>query len=148
MEATEEVRRLYYAALDKRDRGDADGYDVAREKLFAHFVALESRIRELEAAPQWEANHQRDKLEDLGLADEFPFDCDSIEHVGEALLIARDRIRELEADNLSGGKCSVPGCMSKDGGEGTGLCGKHTNNEIRERLHAGLDLIDEMSPKQ
>lgn len=38
---------------------------------------------------KWEADHQKTALEPLGLADEFPYGCDTIAFVGEALLAAR-----------------------------------------------------------
>jgi len=43
---------------------------------------------------RWSHNHQREILKELGLADEFPFGCDAIEHVGEALLAARAELAQ------------------------------------------------------
>lgn len=40
----------------------------------------------------WEADHQRAALERHDLADEFPFGCDAIEHVAEALVATRKRL--------------------------------------------------------
>jgi hypothetical protein len=48
---------------------------------------LDSRL----AATGWEADHQRMHLMELGLAEEFPFGCDAIQYVGEALLAAREK---------------------------------------------------------
>lgn len=60
------------ALLDDRDR----------------LAAENARLKE-SAALQWEADHQRRVLQFHGLAEEFPFGCDAIDHVAEALLAAR-----------------------------------------------------------
>lgn len=54
-------------------------------------------------ARQWEADHQRAALEHSGISGEFPYGCDAIEHVAEALIAARreiDRLKE-RSGNLS-----------------------------------------------
>lgn len=52
------------------------------------------RLRAKAGLCKWEAEHQQGALQELGLAEEFPLGCDSIEWVGQALLDAR---RELDA---------------------------------------------------
>ena len=49
---------------------------------------LKAKLESRQAATGWEADHQRRILLELGLADEFPFGCDAIKFVGEALLAA------------------------------------------------------------
>lgn len=46
-------------------------------------------------ATTWEDNHQRTALERHGLADEFPFGCDAIDHVAGALVASRKRVAKL-----------------------------------------------------
>lgn len=53
-----------------------------------------------QCAREWERDHQREALAELGLADEFPFGCDAIEHVAQALVGQRAetaRLRERVA---------------------------------------------------
>ena len=59
--------------------------------------AENARLREAHPACTWEADHQRRHLEALGLAEEFEWGCDAIEHVGEALLVARQSLTGLVA---------------------------------------------------
>jgi hypothetical protein len=53
-------------------------------------------------APTWESDHQRsvlvhlDSIHGTTLADEFPFGCDTIEHVAEALIALRGERRYAE----------------------------------------------------
>ena len=55
-------------------------------------------LAEAATTPTWEADHQRRALEAVGLADEFPFGCDAIDHVAEALLVARAEVERLRAE--------------------------------------------------
>lgn len=59
-------------------------------------AALADQAREAGEVMKWESDHQAMKLKELGLDEEFPFGCDSIAVVGEALLGARSRIRASE----------------------------------------------------
>lgn len=58
------------------------------------FSQADAELREFRNHPalKWESDHQKMKLEELGLAEEFPFGCDAIEHVGEALIAARKNL--------------------------------------------------------
>lgn len=73
------------------------GTDMAR-LLIANRL-LRRELEEARKCCRWEASNQRRALEywdgEYGttLAEEFPFGCDTIEHVAEALIVAR---RELE----------------------------------------------------
>ena len=57
-------------------------------------------------AKLWAADHDRAQLEavDPALAEEFPFGCDTVEHLAVALLAAREQRDELAAnlDALTG----------------------------------------------
>ena len=68
---------------------------------------LKERIKEFESlhclqpdvkkcAKQWDADHQRRALEDLGLVEEFSFGCDTIWHVAEALVASRRTVHSLQ----------------------------------------------------
>jgi len=59
---------------------------------------LKAKLESRQAATSWEADHQRKHLEALGLAEEFPFGCDAIQHVGEALLAARAQRTQASAE--------------------------------------------------
>ena len=61
-------------------------------------LPLRAEIERLKDSPamKWEADHQRRHLEQLGLADEFPFGCDAIEHVAEDLLAVRAENERLK----------------------------------------------------
>lgn len=68
------------------------------ESAFAQVIRLQcAHPGAGQCAKAWEADHQRAALEQLGLDEEFPFDCDAIEHVGEALIEARARLAAVEA---------------------------------------------------
>ena len=58
-------------------------------------------------AREWEADKQRRALEAVGLAEEFPFGCDSIEHVAEALIACRAERDRLRAVVIREGTCRV-----------------------------------------
>ena len=62
-------------------------------------AALKARLAEVEnsTALKWEADHQAECLKRHGLAEEFPFGCDAIDHVAEALIGSRARVAGLEA---------------------------------------------------
>ena len=75
-----------------------DGVEYLRADIHAAAIkALLDERDELRKAASWEADHQRRHLEALGLADEFPFGCDAIQHVAEALIALRARLAALEA---------------------------------------------------
>lgn len=61
---------------------------------------IEEAVAETPAA-RWEADHQRRVLEFHGLADEFPFGCDAIDHVAGVLLAARDEIDRLKRGDFT-----------------------------------------------
>jgi len=48
-------------------------------------------------AKEWESDHQTRALLEYGLADEFPFGIDAIQHVAEALIAARAEVERLKA---------------------------------------------------
>lgn len=54
-----------------------------------------AKREEAEKCCRWEEDNARLKLPE-GLADEFPFGCDTIEHIGVALLAARSRALAAE----------------------------------------------------
>jgi len=72
----------------------------------AALTAAYRALHETKAATVWEADHQRTALEHYGLAEEFPFGCDAIEHVAEALVCARKRLMALrERQNTACDEC-------------------------------------------
>lgn len=81
--------------------------EAAQHRIEALELALETRCAQpgvAKCAREWEADKQRAALEAVGLAEEFPFGCDAIEHVAEALVACRaDRLalsqRVDELDN-------------------------------------------------
>ena len=58
---------------------------------------IEKLARDVNPATKWEADHQRFHLKLLGLADEFPWGCDAIQHVAEALIASRRRAHQIGA---------------------------------------------------
>lgn len=98
----QETRSLGYETVTKEwtyddllelfcdDDGDLVAPLVRRCQAYEQEIAdLKAQLESRQAATSWEADHQRRHLEALGLAEEFPFGCDAIQHVGEALLAAR-----------------------------------------------------------
>lgn len=74
------------------DEGNLIAPLVRRCQQYEQEIAdLKSQLTSRLTAAGWEADHQRRILLELGLAEEFPFGCDAIQHVGEALLAAREQ---------------------------------------------------------
>jgi hypothetical protein len=68
-------------------------------------------------AAEWESDHQTAALQSVGLADEYPYGCDSILHVAQALIDARADLAKLRA---FAEWCMLEGCwkgMDIDGGD-------------------------------
>jgi hypothetical protein len=80
------------------DGGEPEDQRLCRDWSWVQALAqraldAEDRIVELQSAahgaPTWEANHQRAALVLRGLAEEFPWGCDAIGDVADALVQAR-----------------------------------------------------------
>lgn len=78
---TDESRKLHLAMC---------GQDELRARIAAH--------AESAPAAKWEADHQREALLRVGLAEEFPWGCDAIEHVAESLVGSRKKVAALKAE--------------------------------------------------
>ena len=70
---------------------------TATERLIADIERLEavtcSQPGVAQCAKKWEADHQGRILESYGLRDEFPYDCDAIDYVVNALIASRAQAR-------------------------------------------------------
>lgn len=68
-------------------------------ELEAEAASLRATACQMPTATQcvrlWEADHQRRALQECGLAAEFPYGCDAIEHVAGALAASRKEAQEL-----------------------------------------------------
>jgi len=71
--------------------------NLNRDDINELLVEVETLNKSTQNMTAWEADHQRTILESYGLADEFPFGCDSVDAVAEALLVARADIEHLRA---------------------------------------------------
>jgi len=71
--------------------------DVNDDSQYGALLAAYRALHETKAATVWEADHQRTALEHYGLAEEFPFGCDAIQHVAEELVYTRRLLQKLKA---------------------------------------------------
>jgi chromosome segregation ATPase len=101
----EDLKKNLHWASRERDELSRDLEVVRAERtemealvgvLKRRIVQLEDRFARTEPAANWEDDHQRRSLEALGLAEEFPWGCDSIQVVGEALIAARQELQEAK----------------------------------------------------
>ena len=58
----------------------------------------DAALQNANPAAEWEADHQRAALLAVGLADEFPWGCDAIQHVAAALIGSRARVAKVTAE--------------------------------------------------
>lgn len=103
-----EVEACHQEIADIREATEnAMREDCGNEKHCTCVPLLRREIVRLKKGPAgWEAEHQRRALETVGLAEEFPFGCDAIEAVAEALLASRGEVERLreEVDELKRGE--------------------------------------------
>lgn len=85
-ESRAEIERMNSTMISKRT------YNSAANAVKEHIERLEAERDAARKACSCEADHQRAALESLGLAQEFPFGCDAIQHVAEALIAARKQL--------------------------------------------------------
>jgi hypothetical protein len=100
------------SSLNERNHSEAALRDGVADAIRQAVAELAGEVERLQASKclmptaaacvkEWESNHQLECLTELGLADEFPFGCDSIHWVAESLIgsrAERDRLKAELAD--------------------------------------------------
>lgn len=116
----ERLKRVIAQELSENDELGAEyTYVRALKEDVARLLRRHKKRLKKNSALAWQADHQKLKLGELGLADEFAmYGCDSIERVGEALLHARSRIARLQKQ-LAVAVEALKGCGRR--GCGTGI---------------------------
>ena len=90
------ARLAAYIAQTIRD--DIKGiYTSSKQQRWEEWIAQAIRDAQRQAADccKWEADTQRAHLEQYGLAEEFPYGCDSIGAVADTLVTARNQVAVL-----------------------------------------------------